>query len=92
MTAKRYDELLYFGKELVPYRETFKAYSLSSLKFMMVLYSVLTVFLLFILFLMTSPKLLVLIPVYMVFFVWLLHEVITGKAKSIIRIQRKLEG
>lgn len=82
MTAKRYDELSYFGSDLVPYRETFKSYTLTSLKWMMYFYSSSTIFFLSYYFYIKSPRLLVLIPIYTLFLIWTLYQVISGHACS----------
>lgn len=82
MTAKRYDELLTFGKDLVPYRNTFKFYSLSKLKTFLILYLVLSVVLLTILILKINMKFIYSLPIVLVYSYWLCRSILSGKAKA----------
>lgn len=82
MTAKRYDELLYFGKKLIPYRKTFKSYTLGKLKFLLYAYSVLSLLLLGYLVWQYEQKILLVIPIAVLFNVWLIEQVLSGKAQA----------
>ncbi len=82
MTAKRYDELFYHGKDLVPYRKTFATYTLSSLKRLLIVYS-LASFILFSLLVYTyQPKLIFVLPLAFGYLVWLLSAILSGRAKA----------
>lgn len=83
MTAKRYDEYLHFGDNLVPYRATFSRYSLLSLKRMLYVYSFLTLFVLgLLLSSIGNIFLFTLWPLFLLFIAWILRQVITGNAKT----------
>lgn len=82
MTAKRYDELRHFKERLVPYRATFKHYSLTSLRFMLYLYSLITLVMLGLLFWRYKPTLLITLPLVLVFFSWLLNKITSGQAQA----------
>lgn len=82
MTAKRYDELNFYGKKLVPYRHTFNTYSLTSLSTMMNLYATLTIALLSYLFFIYQKSLLLGAPFLVMFFVWMVNKVRSGEAKT----------
>ncbi len=82
MTAKRYDELLYWGKNLIPYRKTFNTYSLSKLKTMMIFYCTISLLLLTYIGISTWKSLLYIVPVLTVFFWWIIKEVLSGRAKA----------
>jgi decaprenyl-phosphate phosphoribosyltransferase len=82
MTAKRYDELMFYGNKLVLYRATFKSYSLASLKFMLILYSILTLILTSIVIWYYQRSLLITIPIIATYSYWLVKEIISGRAKT----------
>lgn len=79
MTLKRYDELRFLGRDLVPYRRTFKSYSLSRLKYLSYLYSVITLVLLFYISLVYIDGLLITIPLVAVYIWWILRTYLTSK-------------
>lgn len=82
MTAKRYDELKYYGKKLVPYRYTFNTYSLKSLLVMMYVYvSISTSSILYLVY-KYQRSLLMGIPFVLVFLLWVVKEVKSGNAKT----------
>ncbi len=82
MTAKRYDELLFYGKELVPYRQTFKVYSLFKLKNMMLIYFAITAVLLIMFTLNVSNKLFFFTIPFLLFLFWIMKTVFSGKAMA----------
>lgn len=80
MTAKRYDELVFYGKDLGPYRHTFNLYTPDKLLWMMWLYATIsTLFALDINWFMGI--------VSGIFFVWFIGRVTSGSAKA-----RDIEG
>ncbi len=81
MTAKRYDELMFFGKKINLYRATFQKYSLKSLKLMLFLYSFLLIVCLMVIF-YPDMKLFLSIPIILVYIIWLIKQIISGKAKT----------
>lgn len=82
MTAKRYDELFYHGRGLVPYRQTFGTYSLTKLKKLLIFYTIVS-FALFSSFIYTyQHKLIWITPMIFAYLVWLLNAIITGRAKA----------
>lgn len=82
MTAKRYDELLFYGKKLVPYRNTFQHYSKESLKLLLYFYSILTIIFYIFFSLSFQPKLLLAIPFVLLFNLWIIKVVLNGLAKT----------
>lgn len=82
MTAKRYDELLFFGKKLVPYRATFSWYTLARLKFMLFLYSFITFVCLLLITLNYHSNLVFSLPFVGLFMLWILNKIISGEAKA----------
>jgi len=82
MTAKRYDELLFFGKKLIPYRATFSKYSLQSLRVMLYLYSVISAVLFMLVSFERRPVLLFSWPFLLIYLFWLDRKIITGQAKA----------
>lgn len=82
MTAKRYDELMYFGQKLNLYRETFKKYSLKSLAQMLYIYSFLSMIFLGVVSFYYDRNLFFAVPVITVFIIWLIKKITTGKAEA----------
>jgi decaprenyl-phosphate phosphoribosyltransferase len=82
MTAKRYDELLYWGKNLIPYRKTFNTYSLYKLKVMMIFYCTLSLLILVYIGITQWFSLLYIVPILVLFFAWIIKEVLSGKAEA----------
>lgn len=82
MTAKRFDELKYFGKDLVPYRYTFNTYTLRKLKMLIYLYSSVSLATLAYIEWSYKKVLLILLPAVFIFFLWMVEMVTSGKAKA----------
>ncbi len=82
MTSKRYDELKFFGKKLVPYRHTFNKYTLVSLRNLIFLYSGISLLLIAYIMWIYQRNMLILWPLYLVFFIWLNKTVISGSANA----------
>lgn len=82
MTAKRYDELFYFGKDLTPYRHTFGTYSLKSLKNLLVIYAGSSFILFTYLVYGYESRLILIIPFVFIYMVWLFRSIISGEAKA----------
>lgn len=82
MTAKRYDELLNFGKDLVPYRKTFKVYTLQKLNAFLIGYTFISLVLFYLIARSLNPNLLILLPVIFPYVFWLLRSIISGNAKA----------
>lgn len=80
MTAKRYDELVYYGKNLGPYRSTFNVYTPGRLLWLMWLYSGIS-------FLLAVGIWIPLGIILGIFFVWFVHRVTSGQARA-----RDIEG
>lgn len=82
MTAKRFDELKYFGKDLVPYRYTFNTYTLKKLHMLIYFYSIVSLGLLAYIEWNYKKALLFLWPGVLIFFLWIINMVVSGKAKA----------
>ncbi len=82
MTAKRYDELRYYGKKLVPYRHTFNTYSLKSLLVMMYFYVSLSTILVLYLIFKYNNSLLVGVPFMLMFLLWIVEKAKSGDART----------
>lgn len=87
MTAKRYDELKYYGKKLVPYRDTFNTYSLKSLLIMMYFYVTLSIIFITREIYKYKQSLLIGIPFVLLYLLWIVKKVKSGEAKA-----RKIES
>ncbi|MDO8638509.1 MAG: UbiA family prenyltransferase [Candidatus Daviesbacteria bacterium] len=82
MTAKRFDELKFFGKKLSLYRTTFRWYSMSKLRFMLYLYTVSSILIATIIIWQNNKQLLIIIPLLVLFLKWFLSQVDNGSAKA----------
>lgn len=82
MSAKRYDELKVHGKELVPYRLTFKTYSLENIKLLINFYTILTLILIVFVAWSYQKILLIAWPPTVLLTYWVLKEVFSGKAEA----------
>lgn len=82
MTAKRYDELKFFGKKLTVYRHTFETYTLKKLKSIIYSYSAISLMLIAYMEWRYVRSLLATWPLVLFFFLWLLHTIFSGKAKA----------
>ncbi len=82
MTAKRYDELLYHGRDLVPYRHTFATYSLVSLRNLLMGYAFLSFALFFFFVYEHQRQLLWIAPALLLYLSWLVMAIITGRAQA----------
>ncbi len=75
MTAKRYDELVFYGKKLGPYRSTFNTYTPSKLQALMIFYSLTSLILLYLLYPWASLPLACVI-------IWFIAKVKSGQARA----------
>lgn len=82
MTAKRYDELKYYGKDLIPYRYTFNTYTLGKLRMLIYFYTFISLALLAFIEWNYEKILLILWPAVTLFFVWVINMVLSGRAKA----------
>lgn len=82
MTAKRYDEFSFYGKNLVLYRHTFKIYTLKKLEYLMYLYQLFTLIFLGVVLSARWQKFLPVLPVVTLFFFWVSKKVVSGEAKA----------
>lgn len=82
MTSKRYDELLRFGKDLVPYRKTFKFYTLNKLKFFLILYLMFSLISFCYLIFQLNSKFVYLGIVMLIYSLWFYNKIVSGKAKA----------
>lgn len=82
MTAKRYDELKFYGKKLVPYRNTFNTYSLKSLLIMMYFYIALSTIFITSEIYKYQRSFLIGIPFMLLFLLWIVEKVKSGEAKT----------
>ncbi len=82
MTAKRYDELKFYGKKLIPYRDTFNTYSLKSLLIMMYFYITLSMVLITHIIYKHQKPFLIGIPFVLMFLLWIVKKVKSGEAKT----------
>ena len=82
MTAKRYGELKFYGKKLVPYRNTFDTYSLKSLLIMMYFYIALSTIFIAREIYKYQRSFLMGIPFIVLYFLWIVKKVKSGEAKS----------
>lgn len=82
MTAKRYDELRTLGNKLVPYRRTFETYTPNSLRLSLYVYYAITLALLgYASWLYEKKFILIWFPTA-IFLIWVMREVISGKANA----------
>lgn len=82
MVAKRYDELRVLGDKLVPYRQTFKSYTLRSLRLSLYLYFLITLGLFGYVSWVYEKKFIVAWFPIALFFGWIIREVISGRANA----------
>ena len=82
MTAKRYDEFSFYGKNLVLYRHTFKIYTLKKLEYLMYIYQLFTLIFLGVVLSARWQKFLPVLPVVTLFFFWVSKKVVSGEAKA----------
>lgn len=87
MTAKRYDELKFYGKKLVPYRDTFNTYSLKSLSVMMYFYVTLSTIFITREIYKYKQSLLIGVPFILLYLLWIVKKVKSGEARA-----RKIES
>ncbi len=82
MGAKRYDELRVYGKKLIPYRPTFKTYSLKSIELSLYFYVVLTLTLFAYIGWRYQQVLLLAWPPTAILIIWFVRQILSGRVKA----------
>lgn len=82
MTAKRYDEILVHGKDLIRYRNTFNYYNKNLLSKLTYLYEIVSLIVFTIFSISISIKLVIGILPITLFYVWFNRQVFSGKAEA----------